>query len=193
MQLPEHLPRPLKRPPVLPPDAGAVEISRYITPTGLQLDPDVGYREWYSIGRTILFLHEWTPWAIGDWLNFGEDRFPMRYHQAAEITGRSIKTMMNLAYIARAIPPDERREELPIAYHDAVCSIKEPEKRKELLQKGIDEDNRTGGHLTVPRFREIVREAKDEHYAIGNGRVIEEAQTEICNYCGSEIPKPRGT
>jgi hypothetical protein len=100
--------------------------------------------------------------------------------------------MQNLAYIARAIPAEQRREELPIAYHDAVCAIKDEDTRKELLDKAIEEDKLSGGNLTVPQFREMVKPYKEEEYAKPD-RVIEHAETEICNCCGSEVPKPRGT
>lgn len=153
-RLPEKISR--NPPPTLPPDTGTVELSRYVTPTGLNLE-DVGYREWHSIGQTLFYLYEWTPWAIGDWINYGERVFGETYAQAASISGRKVRTLYNLSYIARKIPPEMRVESLDIGHHDVVAPLPDEEKQR-FLKEAERLDKESGGNLTVPAFREYVRE-----------------------------------
>ena len=146
-----------RRPPgALAPSSGAVELSRYIRPTGLDLD-GVSYREWHSIGQTLFFMYEWTPWAIGDWLNYGERVFGETYAQAAAISGRTVRTLYNLSYIARKIPPERRVERLDIGHHDVVAPLP-PDEQRRFLDEGRRMDEESNGHLTVPAFREHVRQ-----------------------------------
>lgn len=193
-KLPQILPRPLRPAPRLAADDATVEISRYVTPTGLKLDDDVGFREWYSIGQTLLFLHQWTPWAVGDWINFGEDRWPDRYTQAMKITGRAIKTLYNCSYIARNVPPELRREELDFGHHDVVAPL-EPDKQKKYLDMAVKEDKESGGHLTVPAFREMVKEERAKKELQEGSARVEKAPGPIrCPQCHGtgEVWPPTG-
>lgn len=184
----------------LPPDLATIEIGRYITPTGLELR-NVGYREWYSIGQTLMFMYEWTPWAIGDWLNYGERVFGEKYAQAAKVSGRSVRTLYNLAYIARHIPPENRVERLDIGHHDAVASLPAEEQRM-LLQEAKRIDEESGGNYTVYEFRERVREHKQratevEYLANGSGPAPGEEGPPVivvCPHCGGtgEMVLPEG-
>src|SRR6266478_2837833 len=45
-------------------------------PCGLTLDT------WQHIGQQIFLITDSTAWWLGDWLVFGEDKFPERYQEA---------------------------------------------------------------------------------------------------------------
>jgi len=136
------------------------ELRGTVLPNGLDLPEDLTFWEWEHEVRVLWWLHDWSPWALADALNYGAEKWPDRYEQAVEITGRKIKTLYNKTYLARKFPKEQglRSEILTPAHHEVIAGIEDPDERRRWLKEGERLDRESGGHLTVPAFREYVRE-----------------------------------
>jgi hypothetical protein len=130
-----------------------------ITPTGLKLPDDMTFEEWKHQLQVVWWMYEWSPWALGDMLRFGADKWPEIYHQAVPISGRALKTLRNRASLARQFTPENgtRSEILTPGHHDVLSGMSDEEKRK-WIRRGEELEKESGGHLTVQAWREYVRE-----------------------------------
>ena len=92
--------------------------------------------------------------AIGDWLNEGENRWNRRkaYDDAARIFPNYIRaTLRDFAYVARGVKTSSRNDVLSWAHHKAVARLAEtPEVQKELLA------NAAGLEMPLQKFRSHV-------------------------------------
>lgn len=130
--------------------------------TGLVLDPNLTFEEWTGIGQMLGLNRRWLPFAIGDWLLFGEQKFGQdaaqavegtldeRYDVAQRTTGLAPKTLLNYVRIAREIPFKRRRIELDAACHEPVASLA-PAEQDAWLQKAVD------GGWNRDRLRDEIR------------------------------------
>jgi hypothetical protein len=102
------------------------------TPLGLDLPPSLSWEQWSAYGATLQVAHRSIMWLLGDWLVYGERRWPDRYTQAVEATGRAVQTLRNAAWVAGAIPPAGRHPGVSWSHHAEVASL-EPAERNDLL------------------------------------------------------------
>ena len=105
-----------------------------------KISNSVSYEKWVQLGEMFHTLHRNINWRIGDWLLFGEGRFPDRYSQATHLTGRSDVTMRNCAWVASVYPPEERVYDLSFTHYLEVAGVKETKERHWLLAKAEQED-----------------------------------------------------
>jgi hypothetical protein len=92
--------------------------------------PSLTFDAWDDLGLILCEARDWTAWLLGDWLVFGEERWPDRYAQAAALTGRSYGGLRNLAWVARKIPARRRRESLSWSHHRVVAGLDEAEQTR---------------------------------------------------------------
>src|SRR5262245_23838624 len=71
-----------------------------MTSVGWSLADDVPLGRWRAAGRMIGGLGRRIPWAIGDWLNFGERVYGETYAQFADETGYDEQTLQIYRYVA---------------------------------------------------------------------------------------------
>jgi hypothetical protein len=64
-----------------------------------------------------------SAWWLGDWLVYGENRFPDRYKSAIEETILSYKTLRNYAWVARRFSASRRRDTLSLHHHAEVAAL----------------------------------------------------------------------
>jgi len=107
-----------------------LEGSGALTPTSLELPPDLDYDSYSALGRFFGELHKRTAWYIGDWLIFGEGSYGERFAQAASETGLSEHTLQNRIWVCRSIPPNRRRRELSFSTHTLVAALPAREQRQ---------------------------------------------------------------
>ncbi|MFG1711011.1 LmbU family transcriptional regulator [Nonomuraea sp. M3C6] len=94
---------------------------------GLFLASDTTLDEWRLIGREIGVIHDASGWWLGDWLVYGQERYPERYRQAIDETGLDYQTLRNYAWIARRFEMHRRRDKLSIQHHVEVAALSEVE------------------------------------------------------------------
>ena len=102
------------------------------TATGIRFDHTVSFDEWADVGRVLGAASSWASFALGDWLVHGETTWPDTYAQAIEYTRKPKATLLELARVARKVPPTRRRERLSWSHHQAVAA-RTPEEQTEWL------------------------------------------------------------
>jgi hypothetical protein len=105
-----------------------------MTLTGLVVHGAPSLEEWEGVGEMLQRLHKATPWALGDWLNYGEDHYGEAFSQALAASGLELQTLKNYKWVAGKIEPSRRRDVLPFALHAEVASLP-VEQQNEWLDK----------------------------------------------------------
>lgn len=130
--------------------------------TGIVLKDEIPEAEWLRLTEQTLHLYEGhgksfarAALYVADLLNFGEEKFGERYAQAIDGTrdfmNRQESTIANWRWIARAISPARRRENLSLAHHETVAKL-QPDEQDEFLRLADNEA------LSVKALKEKVKE-----------------------------------
>lgn len=111
------------------PGPGRLSLSRKAMTrrTALSLSRDIKIDEWRRIGQEIFLISDASGWWLGDWLIFGQQRYPERYKQAIADTGLDYQTLRNYAWITRRFDVSRRRDGLSIQHHAEVAALPEAE------------------------------------------------------------------
>ncbi|MFF9900996.1 LmbU family transcriptional regulator [Streptomyces longispororuber] len=97
-------------------------------PAGLTFD------SWRHIGCNLTMISNSSGWWLGDWLVYGENRFPERYRVVLDETTLDYKTLRNYAWVARRFPPSRRRETLSLQHHAEVAALPKADQDRWLKQ-----------------------------------------------------------
>jgi hypothetical protein len=134
---------------------------------GVELIRDEDFERWRAEGERLLIDAAEHQWALGDWIVRGEEFKEIAsitrdqsfkhgiYSGAAEITGLSVDTIKDYAYVARNVPEEIRVKTLAFGHHKLVAGLSEEEQRKQL------ELFKTG-HLTVDDARRRIQYLRDK-------------------------------
>jgi N6-adenosine-specific RNA methylase IME4 len=112
--------------------ANTLALPGRITPTGLELPPDLTVEEWLEIGLKLQSVERSVMWWLGDWLRYGERKYGEMYSQALEETDYSYQTLADAAWVAGKVEFSRRRENLPFSHHREVAPLP-PEQQDEIL------------------------------------------------------------
>ncbi len=139
---------------------------------GLRVVGDPTFNEWLQCGQLLLTANRAIQFWVGDWLNYGEQRWGEMYTQAIDMTGYDYQTLANEKYIASRIDFYRRRENLSFSHHAEVAALP-PEEQDYWLDKAESEG------LTRSELRRLIKTQKalsdkSEVSAEGNVKV----------YCG---------
>lgn len=157
--------------------AGAVELN------GLNLAAsDLAYDAWEQMGHYLGAFNRWSRFALGDWLNWGAERFAgdgdiwaqateatpsERYDVARRVTGLKVETLRNYASVCARVARPVRRVELGFSEHDAVAALDEAE-QIEWLAKAVEEG------WAREELRAAIREAKNPTPEDDDGQVVQD-------------------
>lgn len=120
---------------------------------GLSFFAAISIEDWLAIGDELLSVSDASAWWLGDWLVYGEQRFPERYRMAIDSTHLSYKTLRNYAWVARRFPPARRRDALGLAHHAEVAALPEEDQDRWL-------DRAVAGGWPVAELRRRLRSAR---------------------------------
>ena len=149
------------------PIAGIVGVGA-IHATHAEISDNVTFDEWLEFGRQCVRAAESLQWAIGDWINFGEDKFAgaapgngsadglihqTRYDLAVRNLPLEYGTLRNIASVCRRVPLSFRNDKLLFSHHVVVASL-EPAKQKKYLGMAAAKSPR----MPVAELRQLVRE-----------------------------------
>jgi hypothetical protein len=95
--------------------------------TGLIFPSSLPFETWLRLGGQIHLINDSSAWWLGDWLVYGQKRYPNRYQRAAENSALDYKTLRNYAWVARKVPYPRRRKDLSFAHHAEVAAVLEKE------------------------------------------------------------------
>ncbi|MFD0689968.1 LmbU family transcriptional regulator [Actinomadura fibrosa] len=98
--------------------------------TGLDLPSELPLEDWQRIGRQIFVISDASAWWLGDWLVYGQNRYPERYQRALDETGLNYQTLRNYAWVARKFEPSVRHEGLSIQHHAEVAALPAEERER---------------------------------------------------------------
>lgn len=96
--------------------------------TCLALAEDLPLEEWKKIGQQLRVITDSSAWWLGDWLNYGQQRFPDRYRRAIVETSLDYQTLRNYAWVAARYRPETRRPALSFQHHAEVAALPEEER-----------------------------------------------------------------
>jgi len=106
--------------------------------TGLALPPELSLEAWQRIGHQIFVITDSSAWWWGDWLVFGEERYPNRYRRAIVETSLDYQTLRNYAWVARRFKMSRRRSKLSFQHHVVVAALSDEEQDALLVQAEVN-------------------------------------------------------
>lgn len=110
-----------------------------VTETHLPIAKNTTIDQWAAIGEALGRVNRASAWWIGDWVNFGENRYGEAYSQYIEATGLDYSTLAAYAHVARQFEFLRRRKTLSFSHHREVASL-EPSEQDEWLDRAEAEE-----------------------------------------------------
>lgn len=105
----------------------AIDHQALTTRTSLRLNGQLSIDSWRHVGRQISLIHNSSTWWMGDWLIYGESKYPDRYRRALADSLLDYQTLRNYAWVARRFAASRRRSDLSFQHHAEVASLEEAE------------------------------------------------------------------
>jgi hypothetical protein len=112
----------------------ALSVPGRLTPVSMELPPRMDYEDWAAVGVKLTQIHEFSNWAIGDWLCYGENHFGETYSQAASETGIGEDRLMILRHVSLRVDPLNRIPDLSWSHHRVTAKLPPDEQRQWLLE-----------------------------------------------------------
>jgi hypothetical protein len=91
--------------------------------TSLAFPAPLAMGDWLAIGEELFVINDASAWWLGDWLVYGQNRFPDRYKRAVEETSLHYKTLRNYAWVARKFDVSRRHDGLSFQHHAEVAGL----------------------------------------------------------------------
>lgn len=91
--------------------------------TKLHLPERLPLADWKRIGKQISLISNASSWWLGDWLVYGQEKYPDRYRIAVSEAALDYQTLRNYAWVARKFPLSRRRDTLSFQHHLEVASL----------------------------------------------------------------------
>jgi hypothetical protein len=105
----------------------AIDHQALTTRTSLRLSEQLSIDSWQRVGQQISLIHNSSTWWLGDWLIYGESKYPDRYRRALTDSFLDYQTLRNYAWVTRRFVANRRRSGLSFQHHAEVASLKEAE------------------------------------------------------------------
>jgi site-specific DNA-methyltransferase (adenine-specific) len=154
----------------------------YLADTAYVLPENITFEEWQRAGTFFQKLERSLPWYIGDWWNFGENKFNEDAAQGIrDVTGYAFETMRVYSWVCRKFPPSERRADIPFTHYLELARQKDKNPEavqailEEIAEQGIIPSKRQLPSLIQVRSQSI-KEAKQsprvEEAEIGRSKTL---------------------
>jgi hypothetical protein len=91
--------------------------------TYLSLPEGLPLEKWVHVGEQILLISNASAWWLGDWLVYGETKYPNRYRDAIAHSSLEYQTLRNYAWVARKFPMSRRQDSLSFQHHFEVAGL----------------------------------------------------------------------
>lgn len=108
---------------------------------------------WLRHGSVLTANGACVPWAVGDWMRFGRDRFGVSYGSAAVVTGYGVQSLRNMVYVASRFAAHRRRCNVPWSAYAMLAALP-PETQEQWLGRVHAE------RLTMSELRRLLGAAR---------------------------------
>lgn len=105
------------------PDSAAPCTPRDEEILGWTAPPTLRLSAWAAQGEAIVIRSRAPRWALGDWLCYGTRILGVRYSAASGVTGYSVQTLRNFAYVASRIPRARRNPNVSWSHHAMLAPL----------------------------------------------------------------------
>ncbi len=128
------------------------------TKSGIKILRDPTYEEWYAWGEVLALDRTNLPWAIGKWVNLGQEKFGEKWSQATDLFGDyDYNTIANYASVERKVEPERRfMDKLSYSHHAAVAKF-EPAEQTRWLKIALSDPDEDGRMLTAAELRAKIK------------------------------------
>jgi hypothetical protein len=127
------------------------------TEVGLKVKKKPSFDQWKETGSGLGVMRTAIPFAIGDWINFGEGEYGERWSQASDVFGQyDYNTVSNYASVCRKVPIEIRESVLSYSHHQAVAKL-ERDQQIYWLKKAISDPDEDGRMLTSTELRAKIK------------------------------------
>jgi hypothetical protein len=148
---------------------------------------DIDLAEWSAVGRRFGEIGRCSQWWLGDWIQYGNERFGERYTRAVKLTGYDVQSLMNMVYVASRFEISRRREGLSWSHHSALAALELDDQEHWL-------DRASAERLSVADLRAELRSARralraparEDQSARETADPGKEAL--VCPNCGGRVP-----
>jgi hypothetical protein len=144
-------------------------------------DRNLEHPEWVEVGRQFGAMGRVSNWWIGDWIEYGTTKWGEKYVEASRITGYDVKSLRNIAYVARQVDLSRRRDKLRWSHHSEVAGL-EPEEQDRWLDRCLA-DRLAVADLRI-ELRGSQRASRDDS---GEQSQSDELRSMVCPHCGNTI------
>lgn len=155
----------------------AIHEKALATRTGLVLANDTTYPEWEAIGELLDKIEGSVHWWIGDWLNFGEQRYGEMYSQPLDETKYEYKTLRNDKYVADKVELSRRRDNLSYSHHCEVAPL-EPKEQEYYLELAEPKNGTEKPNISVHSLRRLITQDKQAAAIANKMALLPEKQSD---------------
>ncbi len=114
--------------------ASLAEVKYSITSTGIQFHEELTFDEWNAVGERIAPVARTFGFVVGDWINYGMNRYGDKYAEAMVATKLAYETLAVYSHVARCVQSLLRNKNLDFHHHKVVAKIKDPEEQRRWLE-----------------------------------------------------------
>lgn len=108
-----------------------------ITLTGIEFHEELSFEEWEALGQKLAPVGKSIGFIIGDWINYGENRWGDKYEDAIKRTGMAYQTLRLYAHVAKRVDLLIRINNLDFVHHRVVAKLKSPEEQAHWLKMAV--------------------------------------------------------
>lgn len=90
---------------------------------GLTIERAPTFDEWAALGPLLSTWHRGLAFVIGDWLNYGEERFSELAAQAIDHEAWAIETVKVYRWVAKQVARERRIPTLSFKHHQLVAGL----------------------------------------------------------------------
>lgn len=140
-----------------------------VTEAGAVLPDQLSQEEWEAFGMRLGNNRARLKWAIGDWVNYGRERWSDDVvTQAALRCGLAGQSLSNTMSVCKRVAPNVRRLELSFEHHDTVAALwQHPDRQARYLQVAVER------RLSRDEFRAFVRDREADIVGLeGDVRIV---------------------
>lgn len=109
-----------------------------VTDVGIVFPDDYKFNNWLKDGEAIGRMSKSILFYLGDWCNYGEQKYGEKYSQALEHTKFDYGTLRNAAWVCSSVPLERRNKNLTFGHHYEVAKLKEHEQVQMLSEAELN-------------------------------------------------------